>query len=186
MLFRREMGWKIHNGEVNVCVGEGRLCRSVQSFKLLDGGLFSILVLIVNPDRKYHDLGGWIWGCFFTYLKNMVKREPPGSSPVGCSDYFCLVNVQVPHNYNRFLTLEWPVLQFSMWSGQMGCWSHFSGGEGVGSSKEGARRLSGGLKSVLRGPTPVRAEEVDPPDLVSVEGSDTFLTTCFLLGGPWR
>lgn len=78
-------------------------------------------------------------GVFFTYLKQMVK----GACPVGCSDYFCLIIVQIPHNYNQFLTLEWPVLQFAMWSGQMGCWSHFGGGEGVGCSKEGARRLSG-------------------------------------------
>lgn len=67
---------------------------------MLNGDLFWVLILVIDSDREHQDLGGWIWGCFLAYLKEMVDGSPcvAAQLEVYIVVIWDLSNIEVPQN----------------------------------------------------------------------------------------
>ena len=52
------MGGEVDDGEVDVRIGEGSCCCSVECSELLSGGEFGVLILVIESNREDKNFGG--------------------------------------------------------------------------------------------------------------------------------
>lgn len=64
-LNRSKMRRKMHNGKIQVGIGEGRLSLSKKGLQLFSSSMPGVLIPVIKSNRKKHYLDSWIRSRFF-------------------------------------------------------------------------------------------------------------------------